>query len=347
MSRLSYIIRRLLLSVPTFIGITLLCFALTRILPGGPVEMRLAAMRGLGGSGPMGTARTSAVTEEQKAELVRQFGFDQPFLSQYCKWLFKDAMGMKMTSYDFPELTAGERIASRFPVSLWFGVTGFVLGYLVCIPLGMAKALRHGTKFDAATSCIVFIGYSIPVFAFGMLLKMLFCGTGDAFFSIFPLGGFESSSLPPDASFWTRFADRAWHMAMPVACYAAGSFAMLTLMMKNSLLEQISSDYVRTALAKGASSSRALWGHAFRNSLIPIATGLGSVFSLLFAGSVIIERIFEIPGMGRLSLDAISGRDYAVFMAALALTASLQLVGNLISDCCYMFIDPRIHFDGQ
>lgn len=304
-------------------------------------------MRGMGGSNPQGAAQNAVVTEEQKAELIRQFGFDKPFLTQYCKWLFKDAMGMKMASYDFPELTAGQRIASRFPVSLWFGVTGFLLGYLVCIPLGMAKALRHGSKFDALSSCIVFIGYSIPVFAFGMLLKMIFCGTNDAFFNLFPLCGFESANLPADASFWTVFVDRAWHMALPVACYAIGSFAMLTLMMKNSLLEQISADYVRTALAKGASTSRALWGHAFRNSLIPIATGLGSIFSLLFAGSVIIERIFEIPGMGRLSLDAIAGRDYAVFMAALALTASLQLVGNLISDCCYMIIDPRIHFDAK
>jgi microcin C transport system permease protein len=133
-------------------------------------------------------------------------------------------------------------------------------------------------------------------------------------------------------------------MVLPVACYVAGSFAMLTLMMKNSLLEQISSDYVRTAIAKGATPARALWGHAFRNSLIPIATGFGSIFSLLFAGSVIIERIFELPGMGRLSLDALAGRDYAVFMAILALTSVLQLLGNLLSDCCYMIIDPRIHF---
>lgn len=346
MSRLSYLIRRLLLAIPTFIGITMVCFALTRVLPGGPVELRLARLRGLGsGSDGANAAQAAAVTDEQKQELIRQFGFDKPFLVQYGKWLFKDAMGLKMSSYDYPERTAGELIASRFPISLTFGVTGFVLAYLVCIPLGMAKALRHGSRFDAMSSVIVFVGYALPAFAFGMLLKMCFCGTVEGFYRFFPLGGFESADMA-NASGWSIFVDRAWHMVLPVTCYVVGSFAMLTLMMKNSLLEQISSDYVRTAIAKGATSSRALWGHAFRNSLIPIATGFGSIFSLLFAGSVIIERIFEIPGMGRLSLDAVSGRDYAVFMAILALTSTLQLLGNLLSDCCYMLIDPRISFSG-
>lgn len=344
MSRFAYLIRRLLLAIPTFLGITIVCFALTRILPGGPVEMRLARLRGLGGGeGGSNAAQVAAVTEEQKKELISQFGFDKPFLVQYGKWLFKDAMGLKMPSYDYPDKTAGELIASRFPVSLTFGITGFILAYIVCIPLGMAKALRHGSGFDALTSVIVFIGYALPAFAFGMLLKMCLCGTVEGLFKLFPLGGFESPDLV-NAGFWQMFADRAWHMVLPVACYVIGSFAMLTLMMKNSLLDQISSDYVRTALAKGATSSRALWGHAFRNSLIPIATGFGSIFSLLFAGSVIIERIFEIPGMGRLSLDAVAGRDYAVFMAILALTSTLQLLGNLLSDCCYMLIDPRITF---
>ena len=175
-----------------------------------------------------------------------------------------------------------------------------------------------------------------------MLLKMLFCGTVDSLWNIFP---WAASSRPtPSASGWARFLDRAWHMALPVTCYVAGNFAMLTLLMKNSLLEQISADYVRTVLAKGATPRRALWGHAFRNAMIPIATGFGGILSLLFAGSVIIERVFEIPGMGRLSLEAITGRDYAVFMAILAVTSTLQLAGNLLSDFCYMLIDPRIHF---
>ncbi|MDD5705988.1 MAG: ABC transporter permease subunit [Kiritimatiellae bacterium] len=344
MDRFSYLVRRLLLAVPTFLGITLICFALTRVLPGGPVEIRLLRMRGLGGGEARGNAaRVAAVTEEQRRELNRQFGFDQPFARQYLRWLVRDAMGLRMHSYDYPDSTAGSLIASRFPVSLWFGITGFVLAYLVCIPLGMAKALRHGTRFDAATSVLVFVGYALPPFALGMLLKMCFCGTVDLLWDFFPLGGFESAGAA-DLGFWQRLADRAWHMALPVACYVAGSFAMLTLLMKNSLLEQISSDYVRTVLAKGATARRALWGHAFRNALIPIATGFGGILTLLFAGSVIIERVFEIPGMGRLSLDAVTGRDYAVFMAILGVTSTLQLLGNLLSDLCYLLIDPRIHF---
>ena len=344
MSRLSYLLRRLLLAIPTFLGITLVCFALTRVLPGGPVEMRLARLRGIGGADGA-SGRVAAVTASQREELMRQFGFDKPFLVQYGKWLFKDAMGLKMPSYDYPERTAGALIVSRIPVSLWFGTTGFLLAYLICIPLGMAKALRHGSRFDVATSFVVFAGYALPSFALGMLLKLAFCGTVEGFPALLPLGGVETPSLA-GATGWTGFADRFRHMVLPVACYVAGSFAMLTLMMKNSVLEQISADYVRTAIAKGATPARALWCHAFRNSLIPIATGFGSIFSLLFAGSVIIERIFEIPGMGRLSLDALAGRDYAVFMAILSLTSVFQLLGNLLSDCCYMLIDPRIHFGG-
>ena len=205
------------------------------------------------------------------------------------------------------------------------------------------KALRHRQTFDAVSSLIVFAGYAIPSFALGMVLKMFFCGTVEGLGDVFPLGGFESDFAGTPA--WgERLADRAWHMALPVACYVAGNFAVLTLIMKNSLLDQIASDYVRTVLAKGATRRRAIWGHAFRNSLIPIATGFGSILGVLFAGSIIIESIFEIPGMGRLSWDALTGRDYAVFMALLSLTALIQLIGNLVSDFCYLLIDPRIHF---
>ena len=176
-----------------------------------------------------------------------------------------------------------------------------------------------------------------------MLLKMFFCGTVEGFADIFPLGGI-SSDFDVEPSTWVWFWDRAWHMALPICCYVAGSFAMLTILMKNSLLDQISADYIRTVIAKGATRRRAIWGHAFRNALIPVATGLGGIIGLIFVGSIIIETIFEIPGMGRLSWDALIGRDYAVFLALLALTASFQLVGNLISDVLYMIIDPRIDF---
>ncbi len=344
MSRVAYLFRRFLLMIPTFIGITLICFALTRLLPGGPVEMRLLRMQGISENSSAANARgLVSVTAAQREALNQKFGFDKPFLTQYGRWLFRDKMGLTLDSYDFPGRSAWQLIREKIPVSLWFGITGFVLSYLVCIPLGITKALRHGSAFDIASSLIVFSGYAFPVFALGMILRTFFCGTVEGLWDIFPLGGFESPGYAA-MSWGGRVHDRFWHMILPLTCYVAGNFAMLTLLMKNSLLEQISSDYVRTVLAKGATFQRAIWRHAFRNALIPIATGIGGILTIFFAGSVIIETIFEIPGMGRLSLTALTSRDYAVFMALFALTSSLQLIGNLLSDLCYMFIDPRIHF---
>ena len=345
MDRLSYILRRLLLSVPTFIGITLVCFALTRFLPGGPVEMKLMRMRGAGASGESGAVSAVArqVSDGYRCELEAQFGFDKPIVVQYYNWLVKNKMGLALSSYDYPNRTAWELIRSRLPVSLTFGIAAFLLTYLICVPLGIAKALYHTRMFDAFSSLVVFAAYAVPSFALAMLLKTLFCGTVEGCWDIFPLGG-VSGDFDSEPSLWEFLSDRIRHMVLPVACYVAGSFAMLTLLMKNSLLDQISSDYVRTVIAKGATRVRAVWCHAFRNSLIPLATGLGPMISLVFAGSIIIETIFEIPGMGRLSWDALVGRDYAVFLALLALTSVFQLVGNLISDILYMFIDPRIDF---
>ena len=347
MERIAYLIRRLLLVIPTFIGITVVCFALTRFLPGGPVEMRLMRMKGLAAQGAAGATSAAQgrnqVTEEYRKQLESQFGFDKPIMRQYWDWLVVNKMGMDIPSYDYPDRTAWELIRSRIPVSLWFGLVSFVLTYLICVPLGIAKALRHRKPFDAVSSVVIFMAYAVPSFALAMVLKMTLCGTVEGFPDVFPLGGLASDfDLEPSAL--RAFDDRAWHMALPVVCYVAGSFAMLMILMKNSLLDQISSDYVRTVIAKGASRRRAIWGHAFRNALIPIATGLGPMIGLLFAGSIIIENIFEIPGMGRLSWDALVGRDYAVFLALLALTASFQLVGNLISDMLYMVIDPRVDF---
>ena len=344
MDRLAYVIRRLLLVIPTFLGITIVCFALTRFLPGGPVEMRLMRLKGLAAqSGNVAAAGRNQVTEDYRKQLEEQFGFDKPVVRQYWDWLVVNRMGMNLPSYDYPDRTAWQLVRSRLPVSLWFGLASFALTYLICIPLGIAKALRHRQAFDAVSSVVVFVAYAIPSFALAMVLKMVFCGTTEGLFDLFPVGGLASDfDFAP--SFWTAFLDRVWHMALPVACYVAGSFAMLTLLMKNSLLDQIAADYVRTAIAKGATRRRAIWGHAFRNALIPIVTGMGPMIGLLFAGSIIIETIFEIPGMGRLGWDALVGRDYAVFLALLALTATFQLVGNLISDILYMVVDPRIDF---
>ena len=341
MERLAYLARRLLLVIPTFLGITIVCFTLTRFLPGGPVDARLTRLRAASDS--QGATAATQVTEDYRKELEKAFGFDKPIPVQYWDWLVTNRMGLMIKSYDCPDKTAWELIRSRLPVSIGFGLAAFVAMYLVCVPLGIAKALRHGGTFDASSSVLVFVAYAVPSFALAMLLKMCFCGTVDGLWSIFPLGGLASDFDGP-VSWWTVFCDRVWHMALPVACYVSSSFAMLTLLMKNSLLDQVSSDYVRTVIAKGSSRSRAVWAHALRNALIPIATGFGPMIGLLFAGSIIIETIFEIPGMGRLSWDALLGRDYAVFLALLALTALIGLIGNLISDFLYMVIDPRVDF---
>ena len=342
-----YFLKRLALVVPTFLGITVLCFALTQVLPGGPVEQRLAELRGLSESASPGASAgpsAGAAAASVREQIRKHYGFDRPIGERYWNWLVHERCGLRTRSFHWTDKTAWELIADRIPVSLWFGIPGFLLAYLICVPLGIAKALRRGTAFDLVSSVVVFVGYAIPAFALGMLLKMLFCGTVEGLWDVLPLGGAQSEgaeALP----FWPALADRARHMLLPVLCYVAGSFAMLTLLTKNSLLEQMGSDYVRTVLAKGATRRRAVWGHALRNALVPLATGFGGVLTVIFAGSVIIESVFDVPGMGRLSLDALSQRDYPVFLGILSVTSVLGLLGQILSDLCYVLIDPRIRFD--
>lgn len=345
MERTDYFIRRCLLIIPTFIGITLTCFALIQFVPGGPVEQAIMKMKGVDSSG-QASSSSASISEEQRQYIEQHFGFDKPFYQRYWKWLVTDVVGMKMESYRYPNKNAWELISERFKVSMIFGLTGFFLTYLICIPLGIYKALYHNRLFDFSSSVTVFIGYAIPVFAFGMILKMMFCGTVEQFWDIFPVSGFTSDNFS-SMGYWEQIKDVFSHMFLPVCCYMVGHFAVLTLLMKNSLLEQISRDYMRCVVAKGGSFSKAVWGHALRNSLIPVATGFGAVLTVMFAGSVIIEQVFEIPGMGRLSLEAIVGRDYPIFMGILSLTSFLGLIGNIISDFCYILIDPRINFQNQ
>lgn len=345
MDRLSYLLRRLLLIIPTFLGITVLCFALCQVVPGGPVEQKLMQMRGgIGGAegGAKGPA-TNGISPEQIKALERHFGFDKPVLVRYKEWLVDKRLGLAAKTWMFPDRTAWDLISSRIPISLWFGLTGFFLTYLICIPLGIAKALRNGGTFDVASTVIVLAAYALPSYALGMVLKTLLCGTTEGFPDWFPNAGYQSAhhdSLPP----FQRFLDTAHHMFLPLVCYMIGGFAFLTMMMKNSLLDQIGQDYVRTVLAKGATPRRAIWGHAVRNSLIPLATGIGGILSLVLASSVIIEKVFEIPGLGLLSLEAVQSRDYMVFMGILSVSTLLGLLGNVLSDFCYLLIDPRINF---
>ena len=295
---------------------------------------------------------SAALTQELLEELRAEFGFDKPLLARYWDWLWHKRAGLLMESYKWRGQPSWEVIVSRFRVSLIFGLIGFILTYVVCIPLGIAKALRDGQTFDVLSSLAVFTGYAIPAFAFGMLLKMLLSGTADDVFGLFPsldwfpVSGFESEDFP-NMSAWEQLKDRVHHMFLPVVCYMLSSFAVLTLLMKNSLLEQISQDYVRTVLGPRRQPAPGDLGPRPAQRPDPDCDRPGRDSERLFAGSVLIESVFEIPGMGKLSLDAIVSRDYAVFMAILSLTSGLALIGNIVTDMAYVLIDPRINFEGR
>jgi len=230
---------------------------------------------------------------------------------------------------------------TKFPVSIYFGVIGLLLGYSVCIPLGVWKAVKHGSTFDTASSVLVFIGYSIPGWALGAVLLVLF--GGGSFWDVFPLGGFRSEDWE-FYSFWGKVWDQVHHTILPLIAWNIGSFASLTILMKNSLMENLSSDYVRTAFSKGLSERRVVFLHALRNSLIPLATGLGHLIGIIFAGSYLIERVFNIDGFGLLGFTSLVYRDYPVVLASMVIGAVIRLMGNIFSDMIYAAIDPRIRF---
>ena len=331
--------------IPTFLGITVLCFTICQFVPGGPVEQYLAQMQGFGNSesGASNARGEGGISAEQLAAINREFGFDKPVLVRYWDWLVPKMMGMRAQSYKYNNKTVWQLIKERFPVSLTFGIISFILTYLICVPLGIAKALRNGKPFDIASSVVVLILYAIPAFAFGMILKTLFCGTSDNFYDFFPISGFRSDNWD-SLSAWGKVKDQTHHMFLPVICYVIGNFAILTMLMKNSLLDQIGQDYVRTVLAKGGTMKLAIWMHTLRNSIIPIVTGIGGILAILFAENMLIEKVFDINGIGLLGLDSVMSRDYMVFMGIVALTSIAAMLGRLFSDFCYVLVDPRINF---
>ena len=244
------------------------------------------------------------------------------------------------TSYKY-NIPVVDVITSRFPVSIYFGLIGFFLAYAVCIPLGVFKAIKHGSAFDFTSSALVFMGYSIPGWALGAVLLVLL--GGGSFWDVVPLGGFRSENWE-QLGLFDKIVDQLHHTILPVLAYAAGSFATLTVLTKNSLMENLGQDYVRTAFAKGLDERRVIFVHALRNSLIPICTGLGHAIGLLMAGSYLIERVFNIDGIGYLGYTAIIERDYAVVMGVLVINTFLILLGNILSDVFYVLVDPRIRF---
>ncbi len=325
--------------IPTLFGITLLSFVVINLAPGSPVEQKIAQMK-FAGAGGEGGRSDLGISEDVIEALKKQYGFDKPLHTRYILWLkniFTFDFGRSFT-YEEPAISV---IADKFPVSLQFGIISFILTYLICIPLGIMKAVRDGNRFDVSSSVILMVMYSIPPLILGILLRVYFAG--GAFFDWFPLGDLYSDNYH-DLTFWGQVWDRIHHFILPLTCYVIGNFTVLTFLMKNSLLEELKLDYVRTARAKGLNEKAVTYKHALRNALIPIVTGFSSFLFVFFAGSIIIEQIFNIDGMGLLGYKAALNRDYNVLMALIFIQAVLSLFGRLVSDLLYLVVDPRIDF---
>ncbi len=331
--------------IPTLIGVTIVTFAIINLAPGSPIEQRIQQMKfgGMGhegGGGGKGSDKSSGVSEEVIEALKKQYGFDKPVHVRYWIWL------KNISRLDFGESFTYEEpvidvVASKFPVSLQFGVISLIMSYLVCIVLGVLKAVNHGTAFDYVSSFLLFVFYSIPGFMLAILLIVYFAG--GSFFDWFPMGELYSDNYY-DLTLWGKIVDRVHHFILPLICYMIGSFTVLTMLMKNSLLDEIKRDYIRTARAKGVPEKVVYLKHALRNALIPIVTGIGGFLSVFFAGSLLLESIFQLDGIGLLSYKSILQRDYNVIMGLIFIQSVLMLVGNLLSDLAYVAVDPRIDF---
>lgn len=340
----AYFIRRLLLIVPTFIGITILVFIITRFVPGGPIERiisqaRQMQMAGYGPGTSSSDSQTQPLSDEQIQTLKEYYGFDKPVLVSYFAWLgkvLKGDLGVSTRYYD----PVWDMIRDRIPISLYFGILSLLMVYGVCIPLGIAKAVRHKTGFDNTTSALVFVGYAVPGWVVGVFLLVLLA----SHWEIFPLGGLVSEQFE-DFTTWQKIMDLAWHTALPLTAYVIGSFAVMTFLMKNTLMDNLASDYVRTAMAKGLSFKAAVFRHALRNSLIPMATSFGNNISVILSGSFLVEKVFNIDGMGLLGYESVVERDYPVVLGILVISSLLFMIGNILSDLCVALVDPRVKFE--
>ncbi|MBU0994694.1 MAG: ABC transporter permease subunit [Proteobacteria bacterium] len=339
----AYFIRRILLIIPTFLGITMMVFIITRFVPGGPIERIIAEYQtrslGAGAIGSMSGNPSQPLSDEQIETLKKYYGFDKPVLLSYVIWLGKvltGNLGVSTRYYD----PVWQMIKERIPISLYFGLISMFLVYGICIPLGLAKAIRHKSTFDNISSVVVFTGYAIPGWVVGLFLLIIFASR----LEWLPLGGIVSDTFD-ELTFSGKAFDRFKHAILPVTAYVSGSFAVLTLLMKNTLMENLASDYVRTAIAKGLPFRKAVFRHALRNSLIPIATSFGNHLSIILTGSFLIEKVFNINGMGLLGYESVVERDYPVVMGVLVVSSLLFLVGNILSDICVALVDPRVQFE--
>ncbi len=341
----AYFIRRFLLIIPTFLGITIMVFVITRFVPGGPIERMIAQAQqmqqsGMGRTSGMASSdQNQPLSEEQINQLKQYYGFDKPILVSYFLWLgkvMKGDLGMSTRYYD----PVWDMIKERIPISLYFGVITMLLVYGVCIPLGIAKAVNHKSVFDNVSSVIVFIGYAIPGWVVGILSLVLFA----SYWEIFPLGGMVGDNFE-DFTIFRKVLDILWHTLLPLTAYMAGSFTVMTFLMKNTLMDDLASDYVRTAIAKGIPFKKAVYRHALRNSLIPLATHFGNNISIILMGSFLIEKVFNINGMGLLGYESVVERDYPVVMGILVISSLLFMIGNILSDICVAIVDPRVQFN--
>ncbi len=334
-----YFIRRALLIIPTLLGVTLIVFMITRFLPGGPIDQARAAAAAVavGGSGG-GLGEEMSLDDDDLAQLEKLYGFDKPAPVAYVFWLGNVLRGNFGNSFSYQEPVT-KLIAERLPISAYFGIVTLIITYVVSIPLGIYKAIRHQSSMDNVTSILVFVGYAVPGYVLGFLLIYLFSFK----LNWLPEGEFVSADFE-EKGFFGKIGDLASHTILPLSCYLISSFAFVTFLMKNHLLENLAADYVRTAVAKGVEFKDAVRRHALRNSLIPIATNLGHQVTVLIAGSFLIETIFDIEGFGLLGFESALARDYPVVMGVVTLSALLMMIGNILSDVFVAMVDPRIRF---
>jgi microcin C transport system permease protein len=336
---LAYVLRRVLLMIPTLIGALTITFVVMQFVPGGPVEQVMAEARAGAIEGRYKAGRD--LDKQRVEELKKLYGFDKPAHVRYFEMLGSFARFDLGRSF-MQNKDVWQLIKEKLPVSISLGMWTFLVSYLVSIPLGVAKAVREGTRFDAVTTLFVLLGYAIPGFVLGVLLIVLFAG--GTFFDWFPLRGLTSDNWE-ELSWGARIIDYFWHLALPLACLVIGSFAVLTMLTKNTFVEEMRKQYVLVARAKGLSDGRVLYKHIFRNALIPLITGFPAAFiGAFFAGSVLIETLFSLDGLGLLAFESVVRRDYPVVLGSLYLFTLIALVVKLIADLLYVVVDPRVQF---
>ncbi len=342
-----YVFKRLLLMVPTLLGVLFLTFVVTQFVPGGPIEQISNQLNSLSVSGEASSGSStvyrgaSGLAEEHIKQLEEFYGFDKPFFERFIN-LVSNYIVFDLGQSYFHHQSVSDLIVSKLPVSISLGLWSFFIIYSICIPLGIKKAVRHGTQFDLVSSTIILIGYSIPGFVLGIGLIVLL--GGGSFFDVFPTRGIVSDNWD-SLNLFDKIIDYLWHMTLPIICSVISSFAVMTMLTKNSFIEEINKQYVLTARSKGLTENEILYKHVFKNALIPILTGFPAQFiSAFFTGSILIETIFSLDGIGLLSYESILHRDYPVVLGTLFLFTLLGLIAKLLTDISYAFVDPRIGF---